>query len=50
MKILQEWIENVMGKTEYFNVIEQYFVYGNKISMRFKNDKGMIATLAGAAI
>jgi hypothetical protein len=39
-----------MGKTEYFNIIERYFVCGNKKSKRFKNDKGMIETLTRDAI
>jgi hypothetical protein len=38
MKILQEWIEDVMGKTEYFDVIERYFVYGYKRSKMLRND------------
>jgi hypothetical protein len=29
-EIPQEWIENVMSKTEYFDIIKLHFVYGYK--------------------
>jgi len=31
-----------MGKKEYFNVMERYFVCGYKRSKRFINEKGII--------
>lgn len=30
MKILQEWIENVTDKTEYFIIIRRYFIVNTR--------------------
>jgi hypothetical protein len=38
MEIPQEWIENVMSKTEYFDIIKLHFVYGYKRSKRLRDD------------
>jgi hypothetical protein len=37
-EIPQEWIENVMSKAEYFDIIKLHFVYGYKRSKRLRDD------------
>jgi len=46
--ILYELIENAMGKTDYFDIIERYLVCGYNRSERLEDDR-MIVTLTRAA-
>jgi hypothetical protein len=45
MEIPWEWIENVISKTEYFDIIKQHFVCGYKRSKILRDDCNLYISL-----